>query len=182
MPDFDRLVGQVEEQGRFTRDVRLILDPAAFTQAQELTWQLDRHIHSGHVGDGEDVTGEGSPVGLARRLQELHEVHPERLFRFEARTAAEWTDLAASGPDGPKFWSQVMADSCVIFMDEPCADERPDVEVFERLRATLTPAQWAALSTEVRMLNEQLFDLRPTRAATALLRGTRPNSTSATDS
>lgn len=165
-----------EQQPRFHRDVRLVLDAAAFARAQDLNHQLDQALLS---SDDEDVTT-GGPQQLVDQLEQLHADHPPVLFRFEARTPDEWTDLLSAHENDPKrLWHHVFAASCTVFEDEP-ADEPLDPDLVIRYAATLTPGQWAVLVEALRALNERLFDLRPTSAAYAALRRLRHSSTSAT--
>lgn len=166
-----------EEQPRFHRDVRLVLDAAAFARAQDLNHQLEQAVLGDR--DDEDVTVPGMQT-LADELDVLHDEHPPVLFRFEARTPDEWTDLVADH-DGKQLWHHVFAQSCVIFEDEPVDEDDLTAELVARYAATLTPGQWSSLVGALRSLNEALFDLRPTSAAYAALRRMRPNSTSATD-
>jgi hypothetical protein len=158
------LLRQVREAPRFTLDVALLLDAAAFDTARRLNDRLFA------LPFDDDVTAE-SPVAIAEELHELYRETPEQVFRLEARTAAEWDDLrVAAGDDDGEFVLHLFAASCV----EP-SGWTP--ETARELRGTLTVGQWATLVAALRQLNEGLFDLRPTSAATALIRGMRPSST-----
>lgn len=172
MPDLDTLVGQVEEQPRFRVTVRLLLDAAAYNRASDLQADLDAAIAK---PADDDITVE-SAVGVAQQLADLFDQHPPAIFVFEQLSAAEWSEFEADQPgergrDAP-FWRDLMARCCV----EPDAATR---EGFDRLHRRLSVGQWEQLRAGVEAANVGLFDLRPTRAATALLRGTRQNLTTA---
>lgn len=160
------LLRQVREAPRFTIDVGLLLDAAAFEEARALNDRL-----MGLAFD-DDVTAD-SPVEIAERLHTLYRESPETTFRLEARTAAEWDELRmTAGDDDGEFVLHLFAACCV----EPSGWTPESVR---ELRGTLTVGQWATLVAALRQLNEGLFDLRPTSAATALMRGMRQSSTTA---
>ena len=172
MPTFDDLVGQVEEQPRFRVTVRLLLDAAAYNRASDL--QVDLDVAMARPAD-DDITVE-SAVSVAQELADLFEEHPPATFVFEQLSAAEWSEFEADQPpdrgrDAP-FWRDLMARCCI----EPEAATR---EGFDRLHRRLSVGQWEQLRAGVEAANVGLFDLRPTRAATALLRGTRQSLTTA---
>lgn len=176
MPIADKVEAR-ETQPRFRRDVRLVLDAAAFSRAQDLNFRLEQAL-VGNVDD-DDVTVEG-PVQIAEQLDALHREHPPALFTFEARTPSEWTDLVADHQGKPDLWHRVVAECAVVFEDDPVDPDELTVDLVKRYAETLTPGQWQTLVECVRALNEALFDLRPTKAASAVLGRMRPSSTSAT--
>jgi hypothetical protein len=103
---------------------------------------------------------------------ELYRDTPEVRFVLEARTASEWEALRTEHQDDAEFTLALVA---------ACLSE-PDgftVGKVAELRDSLTAGQWFALTSAVRQVNEGLFDLRPTLAATVLTRGMRPKSTTA---
>jgi hypothetical protein len=158
------LLRQVREAPRFSLDVALLLDPAAFEKARQLNDKLFALPYD------DDVTAE-SPIEVAQALHDLYRDTPETRFTLEARNAAEWDELrTAAGDDDGEFVLYLFAASCV----EP-SGWTP--ESARELRGSLTVGQWATLVAALRQLNEGLFDLRPTSAATALIRGMRPSST-----
>jgi hypothetical protein len=172
--NFDQLVDEVEQADRFRVTVRLLLDATAYNRASDL--QIDLDAAMSRPAD-DDVTVE-SATSVAQELHDLYEQHPPTIFVFEALTGPEWSEFEAGhdndrGRDAP-FWRDLMGRSCV-------APEGASREHFDRLHAKLSVGQWEQLRQGVEAANVGLFDLRPTRAATALLRGMRQNSTSATD-
>jgi len=123
----------------------------------------------------DDITVE-SAVDVAQQLADLFEQHPPATFVFEQLSAAEWSEFEADhgadrGRDAP-FWRDLMARCCV----EP---EQATRDGFDRLHRRLSVGQWEQLRAGVEAANMGLFDLRPTRAATALLRGMRQSLTTA---
>lgn len=162
----DSLLAQVEAAPRFEIEVRLILDPNAYAEARRLNDRL-----ATLPLDGDDVTVEGVEA-IVSRLHEIHRNTPETVFRFAARTASEWEAIQAALPDPTDFSLELFAQSCV----EP---DGWDHDKARKLYDRLTAGQWAQLLQALLTLNEGLFDLRPTRAATALMRGMRQNSTTA---
>ena len=172
MSDFDSLVDGVEQQPRFRVTVRLLLDAGAYNRASDLQIALDG-VMAKPADD--DVTVE-SATSVAQQLSDLHDQHPPALFVFEQLTAAEWSEFEAEhdtdrGRDAA-FWRDLMGRSCVT-------PEGASREGFDRLHNRLSVGQWEQLRQGVESANVGLFDLRPTRAATALLRGSRQNSTTA---
>lgn len=163
----DDLLRQVEERPRFELEVGLLLDSEAFAEARALNDRLERLRWNPDEGDITD----GGPTEVARRLVELYEETPEQRFVLQARTAAEWEALVEGNTD-TEFTYALFAACCV----EP---EGWDIDGVRRLRESLTIGQWAVLTAALKQVNEGLFDLRPTRAATALTRGTRQKSTTA---
>jgi len=164
--DAGDLLRQVREAPRFSVDVTMLLDAAAFTEARRLNDLLMT------VSLDDDVTSE-SRFEIAERLVRLHRETEEVSFTLEARTAGEWDDLRkASGDDDGEFVLHLFAASCV----EPTGWT---VESARDLRRSLTVGQWATIVAALRQLNEGLFDLRPTSAAIALTSGMRRNSTTA---
>jgi hypothetical protein len=159
----DSLLAQVEAAPRFELEVRLILDPNAYAEAR----RLNDRLATLHL-DGDDVTVEGVEA-VVSRLHEIHRNTPETVFRFAARTAAEWEAIQVAHADPTDFALELFAQSCV----EPDGWDRAKAR---KLYDTLTAGQWAVLLQSLLTLNEGLFDLRPTRAATALMRGMRPSS------
>ena len=162
----DNLLAQVAAAPRFETEVRLILDPNAYAEARRLN---DRLVTL--PLDGDDVTVEGVE-SLVSRLHEIHRNTPETVFRFAARTASEWEALQVQHKDPIDFSLALFAESCL----EP---DGWDLDRARKLYDTLTAGQWAQLLQALLQLNEGLFDLRPTRAATAMMRGMRQNSTTA---
>jgi hypothetical protein len=172
MSDFEGLVGQVEQQERFRVTVALLLDAAAYNRATDLQLQLEQTM--GRPVD-DDVTVE-SATTVAQELHDLYEQHPPTKFVFQALSAREWSEFEAGhdtdrGRDAA-FWRDLMGRCCV-------APEGASREAFDRLHAALSVGQWEQLRAGAEAANVGLFDLRPTRAATALLRGMRQNSTTA---
>jgi hypothetical protein len=172
--DFDSLVSDVEEQPRFRVTVRLLLDAEAYNTATDLQIALDG-VMAKPADD--DVTVE-SATSVAQQLSDLYDQHPPTLFVFEQLSAAEWSAFEAEhdadrGRDA-EFWRDLMGRSCVV-------PEGASREGFDRLHNRLSVGQWETLRQGVEQANVGLFDLRPTRAATALLRGMRQNSTTAPD-
>jgi hypothetical protein len=166
--DADGLLAQVRETPRFRMEVGLLLDAAAFDEARALNSALQSYSFT----DEGDVTQTG-PHAIAERLLALYRDTPEVTFTFEARSATEWEKIRRDADgDDDRFTVGLLAASIV----EPSGWT---VEKIERLRDSLTAGQWQALIVGVRQVNEGLFDLRPTLAATALMRGMRPNLTTA---
>lgn len=164
--DADGLIAQVEAAPRFELEVRLILDPTAYAEARRLNDRL-----ATLPLDDDDVTVEGVEA-IVTRLHEIHRNTPETVFRFAARSASEWDALQTAHPDPMDFSLALFASSCV----EP---DGWDLDKARLLYGRLTAGQWATLLQSLLSLNEGLFDLRPTRAATAMMRGMRQNSTTA---
>jgi hypothetical protein len=161
------LLRQVREAPRFTVEVALLLDAAAFDEARRLN---DRLFALPYEDD--DVTAV-APIEVAERLHQLYQDTPETRFVLQARTAAEWDQLhGEAGDDDGEFVLHLFAACCV----EPSGWT---VDSARDLRASLTVGQWATLVAALRQLNEGLFDLRPTSAATALMRGMRRSLTTA---
>jgi len=160
----DSLLAQVAAAPRFELDVRLILDPNANSEARRLNHRLTT-LHL----DGDDITVEGVE-SVVTRLHEIHRNTPETVFRFAARTAAEWEAIQVAHPDPTDFALELFAQSCV----EP---DGWDHAKARQLYDTLTAGQWSVLLQTLLSLNEGMFDLRPTRAATAMMRGMRQSST-----
>ena len=165
----DDLLGQVKDRGRFQLEVALLLDADAFAEARRLNEKLELLRLDPDDGDVTDT----SIFDVAERLVALHRETPEQRFVLEARTASEWEALAEEyGDDSARFTVALFAACCV----DPGGW---DVEKATALKDSLTAGQWSVLTVALRQLNEGLFDLRPTRAATVLTRGTRPKSTTA---
>jgi hypothetical protein len=163
----DDLISQVKGQPRFRLEVGLLLDAAAFEEARELNDLLARSS----VLQDDDVTSEGTEAVTAR-LMDLYRETPEVKFVLEARSASEWETIRAANPDDAKFTLALVA-ACLV---EP---EGFDAGKVAELRDSLTAGQWFTLASAVRQVNEGLFDLRPTLAATVMMRGMRPNLTTA---
>jgi hypothetical protein len=162
----DDLIAQVKGRPRFRMEVGLLLDSGAFAEACQLNDRLARW-----AGDGEDVTDAGPDV-IVSRLRELHRETPEVRFVLEARNAAEWEGLYRSYPDVTDFSVALFAACCV----------EPDGWDYQRaadLRESLTAGQWTTLVSALQRVNEGLFDLRPTFAATVMTSGMRQNLTTA---
>jgi len=160
------LLRQVEERPRFEVEVGLLLDSVAFAEARALNDKLERLRW---LPDGGDIT-DGTVTDTAARLVELYEQTPEQRFVLQARTVAEW-EAIVSDTEGD-LTERLFAACCV----EPEGWTVADVK---RLKDSLTIGQWTVLTTALRQVNEGLFDLRPTRAATALTSGMRQRSTTA---
>jgi hypothetical protein len=166
--DADDLLTQVKGQPRFRMEVGLLLDASAFDEART----LNSALQSFSFRDDDDVTQAG-PHDVAQRLLELYRDTPEVTFTLEARTATEWERLRAeSEGDDDRFTVGLLA-ACIV---DPSGWT---VAKIADLRDSLTAGQWHALVVGARQVNEGLFDLRPTLAATALMRGMRPNLTTA---
>jgi hypothetical protein len=163
----DDLIAQVKARPRFRLEVGLLLDAAAFDEARELNDVLARF----QTAKDDDVTAEGTD-SIVARLVELHRDTPEVKFVLEARTASEWETIRAAHSDEKQFTDALVA-ACLV---EP---EGFDAGKVGELRDTLTFGQWFSLVSAVRQVNEGLFDLRPTLAATAMMRGMRPTLTTA---
>jgi hypothetical protein len=162
------LIAQVKQQPRLRMEVGLLLDGTAFAEARRLQ---DRLTRIQNMPDDDDVTEEG-PHEIASRLVEIYRETPETKFVLEALSAAEWEALHRDYSDAGEFTLALFAACCVD----------PDGWTFESardLKGTLTAGQWATLVLAMQQLNEGLFDLRPTRAATAMMSGTRQNLTTA---
>jgi hypothetical protein len=177
MSDFDTLVGQVERQEPFRLPVRLVLDSGAYTELQRLEGELEKVL----LGpDDDDVTTVG-PEALADQIGTLLRDHRPAEFVFQAVSGVRWDDLVAKHPGtgadvAPSFWPAVMAECCV-------APEGATVDGFValvgdgRVEGKLNSGQRETLIQGVREVNRGLTDLRPSFAATTLIRGTRRNST-----
>ena len=159
----DDLISQVKERPRFRLEVGLLLDSVAFAEARALNDRLAAWQDTG------DVTDVG-PDEIVDRLNVLHRDTPETRFVLEARNAAEWEELNREHTDPVEFSLALFAQSCV----------EPDgwtVEKARELRDGLTAGQWATIMLAMQRVNEGLFDLRPTLAATVMTNGMRRNST-----
>jgi hypothetical protein len=161
----DDLIAQVKQRPRFRMEVGLLLDSDAYAEARSLNDRLVRLTDEG------DVTAEG-PDAIMDRLQALYRDTPETVFTLEARNAAEWEALNREHDDPTEFSVALFAQSCV----EPSGWT---VESAQELRDALTPGQWATLVLALQRVNEGLFDLRPTFAATVMTSGMRQNLTTA---
>lgn len=180
MSEFSDLVRRVRQQEPFLLPVRLLLDSAAHFELQRLEQRLEAALSR---PDDDDVTAIG-PVELAGQIAALLDSHEPAEFVFRAVSGMRWDDLVAEHPseDGrdvrSSFWPVIMAECCV----EP---EGATVELFAELvgdgetAGSLNSGQRETLMQAVREVNRGLTDLRPSFAATALIRGTRPNSTTA---
>jgi len=164
--DADSLIAQVAASPRFEIEARLILDPNAYAEARRLNDRL-----ATLPLDGDDVTVEGVEA-IVTRLHDIYRNTPETVFRFAARTASEWEAIQVKYSDATDFAIELFAQSCV----EP---EEWDHGKARQLYDKLAAGQWSALLQAILALNEGMFDLRPTRAATALMRGMRQSSTTA---
>jgi hypothetical protein len=160
----DDLISQVKAQPRFRLEVGLLLDSVAFAEAASLNDRL-----AGWASDSADVTDVG-PDGIVDRLRVLYRETPEVRFVLEARNAREWEDLYRAHPDVTDFSVALFAACCV----EP---EGWDYDKASDLRDSLTAGQWTTLVASLQKVNEGLFDLRPTFAATVMAGGMRQNST-----
>ena len=161
----DDLIRQVKERPRFRMEVGLLLDSNAFAEARELNDRLSRWH------DDEDVTDMG-PQAIIDRLRALHRETPETRFVLEARNASEWESLYREHPEVNSFSVALFAASCV----EP---EGWTYDKASELRDSLTSGQWTTLVAALQQVNEGLFDLRPTFAATVMSSGMRQNLTTA---
>lgn len=162
----DDLIAQVKGQPRFRLEVGLLLDAAAFAEAATLNDRLTQWAE-----DSDDVTDVG-PEQIVDRLRALHRDTPEVRFVLQALSAAEWEALYRKHDDVTDFSVALFAACCV----------EPDGWTFERaseLRNSLTAGQWTTIVSVLQKVNEGLFDLRPTFAATVMTRGMRRNSTTA---
>jgi hypothetical protein len=159
----DDLIRQVKEQPRFRMEVGLLLDSDAFAEACRLNDRLAQW-----ASDDDDVTDEG-PEALVERLRVLHRETPEVRFVLEARNAGEWEALYREYPDVTDLSIGLFAACCV----EPAGwDFRKAAE----LRDSLTAGQWTTLVMAIQKVNEGLFDLRPTFAASVMTSGGRQRS------
>jgi hypothetical protein len=158
------LIAQVREQPRLQMEVGLLLDGTAFAEARRLQ---DRMSRLQNLPDDDDVTAEGL-YEIAKRLVEIYRETPETKFLLQALSAAEWEALHTKHSDSGDFVIALFAACCV----EP---EGWTLETAKDLKGTLTAGQWATLVLALQQLNEGLFDLRPTRAATVLTNGMRQN-------
>ena len=182
MSDFDELLETVDGQDRFEVPVRLLLDAKAYNRANELNDLIERLRDPVLSGD-DDVTVADSvseAQRLATEMAELHKSHPATEFRFRQLSADEWADLEAAHPKGDRgrddpFWVDAMGLSCV-------KPDGSDAAGFQVLRSKLSAGQYEMLRAGCEAACWGSFDLRPTRAATAILRGMRQNSISATES
>jgi hypothetical protein len=158
------LIAQVKEQPRLRMEVGLLLDGTAFAEARRLQ---DRLARMQHHPDDDDVTVGG--VGeIVARLEEIYRETEETVFALEALSASEWETLHSKHDSVHDFPIALFAACC----------KEPDGWTFETardLKGTLTAGQWATLVLALQQLNEGLFDLRPTRAATGRMHGTRQN-------
>jgi hypothetical protein len=161
----DDLIRQVKERPRFRMEVGLLLDSDAFAEARALNDRLARWQ------DDDDVT-EAGPAGIVDRLKVLYRETPETRFVLEARNAAEWEDLYRANPDVNDFSLALFAACCVEPEGWTAAKAR-------ELRESLTAGQWTLLVSALQQVNEGLFDLRPTFAATVMADGMRQNWTTA---
>jgi len=162
------LIAQVREQPRLQMEVGLLLDGTAFAEARRLQ---DRMARLQNLPDDDDVTAEGI-YEIAERLVQIYRETPETKFLLQALSAAEWEALHRKYDDAGEFTLALFAACCV----EP---EGWTFDTAKDLKGTLTAGQWATLVLALQQLNEGLFDLRPTRAATALTNGMRQNLTTA---
>jgi hypothetical protein len=162
----DDLIRQVKERPRFRMEVGLLLDSDAFAEACRLNDRLAQW-----ASDSDDVTDEG-PESVVARLKELHRTTPEVRFVLEARNAREWEELYREYPDVTDLSIGLFAACCV----EP---EGWDFRKAAELRDSLTAGQWTTLIMAVQKVNEGLFDLRPTFAASVMTNGGRQRSTTA---
>jgi len=163
------LISQVKGQPRLQMEVGLLLDGTAFAESRRLQDKMTNLQHSPDNDD--DVTVEGLH-NIAMRLVEIYENTPETKFLLQALSASEWESLHREWEDAGEFTIALFAASCV----EP---EGWTVKTARELKDTLTAGQWATLVLAMQQLNEGLFDLRPTRAATVLTNGMRQNLTTA---
>jgi len=162
------LIAQVKEQPRLRMQVGLLLDGTAFAEARRLQDRLSRFQT---MPDDDDVTAEGV-TEIADRLVQIYRETPETTFTLQALSASEWEKLHREYEDAQQFVIALFAACCV----EP---EGWTFDTASELKGTLTAGQWATLILALQQLNEGLFDLRPTRAATAMMSGTRQNLTTA---
>lgn len=168
MSDFDDTLAAAEQQPAFRVPVPVLLDAAAYNRSNELHRRIEQ---AATQPDDEDITADGI-LGLLEEQETLHRQHPPTTFVFEQIGAQAWSDLTAEYPKPDEFWVQAMAASCV----EP---DGATVEGFARWRNRLSAGQFEQLRAGCQAANEGLFDLRPTSAASALLRRLRQNSTTA---
>jgi hypothetical protein len=160
------LIAQVKETPRLRLEVGLILDGTAFAESRRLQ---DRLANMQNLPDDDDVTVQGVEE-VSRRLVEIFRDTPETKFVLQALSASEWEALHKKYDDASEFVIALFAACCV----EP---EGWTVDTARELKGTLTAGQWATLVLAMQQLNEGLFDLRPTRAATETMRGMRQKST-----
>ena len=164
----DDLISQVKEQPRFRLEVGLLLDSAAFAEARDLNSLLEQF----RFRQDDDVTSVG-PEDVMRRLIELHRETPEVRFTLEACSASQWDGLRdRSAGDDDRFTLMLLAE-CIVKPEGFTEDK------VRELRDTFTAGQWQALVAGVRSVNEGLFDLRPTFAASVLMSGMRQKSATA---
>ena len=168
MSDFDDLIDDVEQQPKFRVPVRLLLAAAAYNRSNELHTKIEQAAVG---GDDDDITADGLEA-LLDEQQQLYHDHPPTVFVFEQMSAEDWSDLSGDHDDADEFWLHAMAASCV----EP---EGASVDGFRRWKRRLNAGQFEQLRAGCQAANEGLFDLRPTSAASRLLRGLRRNSTTA---
>jgi len=161
----DDLIRQVKERPRFRTEVGLLLDTEAHAKARSLNERLADIAQDG------DVTSEG-PEAIYEQLHALYRETPETRFVLEARNAAEWDALYRKHPDVTEFSVALFAACCV----------EPEGWTFDKaseLRHSLTAGQWTMLVSALQNVNEGLFDLRPTFAATVMSSGMRQKLTTA---
>jgi hypothetical protein len=163
----DDLIRQVKDRPRFRLEVGLLLDSGAFAEARDLNAMLEQS----RFAQEDDVTVAG-PQDILDRLLALYRETPEVRFVLEARSATEWETLRTANPDDETFTLALLAE-CVVEPDGFTLDKVRD------LRDSLTAGQWQALVAGVRSVNEGLFDLRPTFAASVLMSGGRQKSNTA---
>jgi hypothetical protein len=166
----DDLIRQVKEQPRFRMEVGLLLDAVAFAEARE----LNELLQQARFGGDDDVTATGPDV-IMERLVSLYRDTPEVRFTLEARSASEWEAIAQAHDGDDEAFTVALLAACIVSPEGFTEDGVRD------LKGSLTVGQWQALVAGVRSVNEGLFDLRPTFAATVLMSGMRQKSTTVQD-
>lgn len=177
MSAFDDLVTDVEEQPTVTVPVKILLDPDASAKHQQLEQELADMLNR----PGGDISERG-PAQIADDLRDLMDGAKYRTFVFATVGAKKWSDLIAKHPPSdaqrkrgldvaPTFWPEAMAAACT----EP---EGATLKGFQALWDKLSSGQWDRLIGGCRQANAEDMDIRPSQAASVLIRGQRPKSES----
>jgi hypothetical protein len=164
----DDLIAQVKERPRFRLEVGLLLDTDAFAEARDLNAMLEQS----RFATDDDVTVAG-PQDILDRLLTLYRETPEVRFVLEARSATEWEAIRVAHDGDDDGFTYRLLSECIV------KPEGFTPEKVKDLRDTFTAGQWQSLVAGVRSVNEGLFDLRPTFAATVMMNGMRPKSNTA---
>lgn len=169
MSDLSRLVDDLETGPVPSVDVPVLLDPEAAATHR----QLETELRDVQRSPG-DAIGDRGAAQIAQEIADLFETARPTVFRFAPLTPEQWADLIAAHPpakgersdvDVKSFWPVAMA-ACCIEPEGATADE------FVRLRDSgrISNGQWNMLISGVREANEGTFQIRPTRAASSVLR------------